>query len=201
MTQGDPDASPSASDVFRPTTHNQFLNTNNFFVPDGSNRRIHQIPNKVFQAGYLENGNNAYLLELPALEKMLNTWKFLMEEMSGQFCTVYGNSYQRMPTKPMLQQTWATRDLIDELAVTRQAFGYTGLAGPAPPLAMETQPMSSTSHQPDELLPCCKVLLLLQLTIQWRFLLFLLSFSLCSLLGNAVRVYPKIVQGLTFLSA
>ena len=38
------------------------------------------------------NGNNAYLLELPALEKMLNTQKFLMDEMSGQFYTVYGNS-------------------------------------------------------------------------------------------------------------
>ena len=62
-TQGDPDASPSnlfkSSDI-----GNKFLSTNNFFVPDGSNRRIHQIDNKVFHAGYLENGNNAYLLEL-----------------------------------------------------------------------------------------------------------------------------------------
>ena len=73
-TQGDPDASPSTSNLFRSTaTYDKFLGTNNFFVPDGSNRRIHQIDNKVFHAGYLENGNNAYLLELPALEKMLNT--------------------------------------------------------------------------------------------------------------------------------
>ena len=49
-------------------------------MPDGSNRWIHQIDNKVFHAGYLENGNNAYLLELPALEKMLNMWKFLMDD-------------------------------------------------------------------------------------------------------------------------
>ena len=56
--------------------------------------------------------------------------------------------------RPMLQQTWATRDLIDELAMTRQAFGYTRLAGPAPPLAAGTQPMPNTSHQLDELLPC-----------------------------------------------
>ena len=100
-TQGDPDASPSCS--FKPNDINdEFLGTNNFFVPDGSNRRIHQINNKVFHAGYLENGNNAYLLELPALENMLNTNKFLMDEMSGQFYAVYGNSYQRMSTKPML---------------------------------------------------------------------------------------------------
>ena len=100
-TQGDPDASPS--NLFRSNVvSDEFLGTNNFFVPDGSNRRIHQIDNKVFHAGYLENGNNAYLLELPALENMLNTQKFLMDEMSGQFYAVYGNSYQQMSTKPML---------------------------------------------------------------------------------------------------
>ena len=144
-TQGDPDASPSSS--FKPHNINdEFLGTNNFFMPDGSNRRIHQIHNKVFHAVYLENGNNAYLLELPALENMLNTRKFLMDEMSGQFYAVYGNSYQRMSTKPMLQQAWATGELINELAATRQAFGYTGLAGSTPPLATETQPTASTSQ-------------------------------------------------------
>ena len=90
---------------------------------------------------------------LPALEKMLNTRKFLMDEMSGQFYAVYGNSYQRMSTKPMLQQAWATGELIDELATTRQAFGYTGLARSTPPLAMGMQPTASTSRQPDDLLP------------------------------------------------
>ena len=54
-TEGDPDASPSnlfkSSDI-----DNEFLGTNKFFVPDGGNRRIHQIDNKVFHAGYLENG-------------------------------------------------------------------------------------------------------------------------------------------------
>ena len=152
MTQGDPDASPSTSSKTH-DINNEFLDTNNFFVPDGNNRRIHQIQNKVFHAGYLDNGNNAYLLELPALENMLNTRKFLMDEMSGQFYAVYGNSYQRMSTKPMLQWAWATGELIDELAATRQAFGYTGLAGSTPPLATETQPTASTLHQPDDLLP------------------------------------------------
>ena len=153
-TQGDPDASPSTSNLFRSTaTDDEFLGTNNFFMPDGSNRCIHQIDNKIFHAGYLENGNNAYLLELPALEKMLNTQKFLMDEMSGQFYAVYGNSYQRMSTKPMLKQAWATRELIDQLATTRQAFGYTRLAGSTPPLATGAQPTASTSHQPDDLLP------------------------------------------------
>ena len=150
-TQGDPDASRN---LFRSNDiSDEFLGTNNFFVPDGSNRWIHQIDNKVFHAGYLENSNNAYLLELPALENMLNTHKFLMDEMSGQFYAVYGNSYQRMSTKPMLRQAWAMGDLIDELAATRQAFGYTGLAGSTPPLAMGMKPTASASRQPDDLLP------------------------------------------------
>ena len=81
-SQGDPNVSPSTPNLFRSTaTDIEFLGTNNFFIPDGSNRHIHQINNKVFHAGYLENGNNTYILELPALEKMLNTWKFLMDEM------------------------------------------------------------------------------------------------------------------------
>ena len=153
-TQGDPDTSPSTSNLFRSTaTDDEFLGTNNFFIPDGSNRCIHQIDNKIFHAGYLENGNSAYLLELPALEKMLNTRKFLMDEMSGQFYAVYGNSYQRMSMKPMLKQAWATGELIDQLTTTRQAFGYTGLAGSTPPLAAGAQPTASTSCQPDDLLP------------------------------------------------
>ena len=151
-TQGDPDASPSTSNLFRSTvTDDEFLGTNNFFMPDGSNRRIHQINNKIFHAGYLENGNNTYLLELPALEKMLNTRKFLMDEMSGQFYAVYGNSFQWMSMKPMLKQAWATGELIDQLATMRQAFGYTRLARSTPPLAAGTQPTASTSHQPDDL--------------------------------------------------
>ena len=153
-TQGDPNVSPSTPNLFRSTaTDIEFLGTNNFFIPDGSDRCIHQIDNKVFHAGYLENGNNAYLLELPALEKMLNTRKFLMDEMSGQFYAVYGNSYQQMSTKPMLKQAWATRELIDQLAAMRQAFGYAGLAGSTPPLVTGTQPTASTSCQPDDLLP------------------------------------------------
>ena len=154
-TQGDLNqVSPSTPNLFMSTTtDNEFLFTNNFFIPDGSDRCIHQIHNKVFHAVYLENGNNTYLLELPALEKMLNTRKFLMDEVTGQFYAVYGNSYQRMSTKPMLKHAWATGKLIDQLAAMRQAFGYTGLAGSTPPLATGTQPTASTSRQSDDLLP------------------------------------------------
>ena len=155
-TQGDPNqVSPSTPPtMFMSTaTEIEFPGTNNFFIPDGSDRCIHQIHNKVFHTGYLENGNNAYLLELPAQEKMLNTGKFLMDETSGQFYAVYGNSYQWMSTKLMLKQTWDAGELIDQLATMRQAFGYAGLARSTPPLVTGTQPTASTSCQPDGLLP------------------------------------------------
>ena len=119
-SQGDPNQVPLPASIntAQATTQNQFFHTNNFSVPDGSNRHIHEIKNKVCHAGYLENGNNAYLLELLALKDMLHTSKFLMDEMSGQFYAVYGNTYQRMSTKPMLEHSWGTGELIDQLAVT-----------------------------------------------------------------------------------
>ena len=118
-TQGDPNqvAPPTYINTAQATAQNQFFCTNNFFIPDSSNRCIHEIRDKVFHTRYLENGNNAYLLELLGLKEMLHTSRFLMDEMSGQFYTVYGNTYQHMSTKPMLEQTWGTGELIDQLAV------------------------------------------------------------------------------------
>ena len=49
---------------------------------------------------------------------MLHTSKFLMDEMSGQFYAIYGNMYQQMSTKPLLEKSWGTGELIDQLAVT-----------------------------------------------------------------------------------
>ena len=106
-TQGDPNqVAPSTpiNTLVQAKIQNQFLGTNNFFIPDGSNRHIHGVRDKVFHTGYLENGNNAYLLELPRLEEMLHTSRFLMDEMSGQFYAIYDNTYQCMSTKPMLEQ-------------------------------------------------------------------------------------------------
>ena len=117
-TQGDPNqVAPSTYiNMVQATAQNQFFHTNNFFVLDSSKRHIHKIRDKVFHAGYLENGNNVYLLELPGLKYMLHTSRFLMDETSGQFYAVYGNTYQCMSTKPMLEQTWGTGELIVQLA-------------------------------------------------------------------------------------
>ena len=75
-----------------------------------------------------------------------------MDEMSGQFYTVYGNTYQRMSTKPMLEQTWGTGELIDQLAVTRQAVRYTGLSGPMPPVNQPQPTASTTCNLQDDIL-------------------------------------------------
>ena len=82
-TQSDPNqVTPTVYiDTVQAIAQNQFFRTNHFFIPDGSNRCIHEIKDKVFHARYLENGNNAYLLELPGLKDMLHTSKFLMDEM------------------------------------------------------------------------------------------------------------------------
>ena len=135
-TQGDPNqiASPKPPKDKQWNNDNQYVDTNNYFVPDGSDRCIHDIPNKVFHAGYLENGNNVYLLHLPKLQDMLHTSRFLMDETSGQFYVVYGNTYQKMSTKPMLKEKWDEGELINQLAAMRQAFGYAGLSGSTPHL-------------------------------------------------------------------
>ena len=153
-TQGDPNqvAPLTYLNTALATAQNQCFRTNNFFVPDGSNRHIHEIWDKVFHTRYLENGNNAYLLELPGLKDMLHTSRFLMDETSGQFYAVYGNTYQRMSTKPMLEKTWGTGELIDQLAVTRQAFSYTGLAGPMPSLNQSQPAARATDNQQDDTL-------------------------------------------------
>ena len=125
-TQGDPDqAAPRHEHVPR-----EFHGTNNYLIPDGTDRCIHDIQKKTFLPGHLENGNNAYLVELPDLKEMLRTDRFLMDKMSGQFYAIYGNSYQCMSTHSRLDEPWEKAELLDELAETRHAFRYAGLAGP-----------------------------------------------------------------------
>ena len=55
-----------------------------------------------------------------------------MDEVTGQFYAVFGNSYQCMCTIPRLLHTWEPGQLIDELAATRRTFGCMGPTGPTP---------------------------------------------------------------------
>ena len=127
-------------------------NTNNYLIPDGSDRCIHDIQNKTLHISILENGHNAYLVELPDLKSLLCTSRYLMDEITGQFYAVFGNSYQCMCTIPRLLHTWEPGQLIDELAATRCVFGCMGPTGPAPAIqASQPHPADpvSTSYSED----------------------------------------------------
>ena len=102
----------------------------NYLIPGKSDRHIHDIQDKTFYRGILENGHNAYLVELPDLKTLLHTSRYLMDEITSQFYAVFGKSYQHMCTIPRLTHTRETGQLKDELAVTRCAFGCMGPTGP-----------------------------------------------------------------------
>ena len=55
-----------------------------------------------------------------------------LDEVTGQFYVIYGNSYQCVCTIPRLIHTWEPGQLIDKLAATRHVFSYIGPTGPAP---------------------------------------------------------------------
>ena len=79
-SQGDPNqVAPSTpiNTLVQAKPQNQFPGTNNFFIPDGSNICIHEVWNKVFHTGYLENGNNAYMSTKPMLEQAWGTGELI----------------------------------------------------------------------------------------------------------------------------
>ena len=122
--------------------------------------------------------------------------KVLMDEMSGQFYAVYGNSYQQMSMKPMLKQAWATGELINQLAAMRQAFGYTGLASSTPPLAAGTQPTASMSCQPDDLLPSQPA----PKTVQYQPLSFKLTRpTACLMMNERIQVHHNYISAVSSL--
>ena len=130
-TQGDPNQMApqgnyeyNQNNLTMPIQH-----TNNYLIPDGSDRCIHDIQDKTLHIGILENGHNAYLVELPDLKSLLRTSRYLMDEVIGQFYAVFGNSYQHMCAIPRLLHTWEPGQLIDELASTRHTFGCMGPIG------------------------------------------------------------------------
>ena len=107
-TQGDPNQiAPQGNYEYNQNiSTTPIRNTNNYLIPDGSDRCIHDIWDKTLHIGILENGHNAYLVELPDLKSLLRTSRYLMDEVTGQFYAVFGNSYQCMCTIPRLLHTW-----------------------------------------------------------------------------------------------
>ena len=107
-TQGDPNQiAPQGNHEYSHSNSTTAIqNTNNYLIPDGSDRRIHNLQGKILHIGILEDGHNAYLVELPDLKSLLHTSRYLTDEITGQFYAIYGNSYQCMCTIPRLLHTW-----------------------------------------------------------------------------------------------
>ena len=133
-TQGDPNqiAPQGNHEYSQNNSTTPIQNTKNNLIPDGSDRCIHDLRDKILHIGILENGHNAYLVELQDLKSLLHTSRYLMYEVTGQFYAIYGNSYQCMCTIPRLLHTWEPGQLIDELAATRCTFSYMGPIGSTP---------------------------------------------------------------------
>ena len=75
-----------------------------------------------------------------------------MDEVTGQFYAVFGNSYQGMCTISRLLHTWESDQLIDELAATRHAFGFMGPTGPTPAMQISKPHLAgpvSTAYNED----------------------------------------------------
>ena len=90
-TQGDLDQ--SAHSFIMGLAHEQtsILNIHNYLLPDGTGRRILDIPISERKSFILENRHAAYLIQLETLEPVLETSTYLLDRLTRQFHVVYDN--------------------------------------------------------------------------------------------------------------
>ena len=121
-TQGDldqPARSPMGSSG---NQSNSIDNTRNFLLPDGTGRRILDIPISERKPFILDNGHSVYQIQLENLEPVLETSTYLIDRLTGQFHAVSNDGYHQMATTPMIWSTWRGQ-LVAELNETRMCFG------------------------------------------------------------------------------
>ena len=114
-TQGDLDQSGHSLVMRRVCEQTSILNTHNYLLPDGTGRRIWDIPISERKPFVLENRHAAYQIQLETLEPVLETSTYLLDRLTGQFHAVYDDGYRIMATTPMLLSTWHEGQLVDEL--------------------------------------------------------------------------------------
>ena len=122
-TQGDLDQSGHSLVTGLVGEQTSILNTHNYLLPDGTGRRILDIPISKRKPFVLENGHTAYQIQSETLEPVLETSTYLLDRLMGQFHMVYNDGYQTMATTPMLLNTWHEGQLVDELEETHALFG------------------------------------------------------------------------------
>ena len=98
------------------------LNTHNYLLPDGTERRILDITISDRKPFVLENGHAAYQIQLEILEPVLETSTYSLDRHMGQFHMVYNDGYRTMATTSMLLSTWQ-KGQLDELEETCAIFG------------------------------------------------------------------------------
>ena len=99
------------------------LNTCNYLLPDGTGKRILDIPIFERKPFILENRHTAYQIQLETLEPVLETSTYLLDRLTRQFRMVCNDGYRKMATTPMLLSTWHEGQLVDELEETHALFG------------------------------------------------------------------------------
>ena len=143
-TQGDPDQSAHSLITGLAREQKSILNTHNYLLPDGTGRRILDIPISKRKPFVLEDGHAAYQIQLETLEPVLETSTYLLDRLTGQFHVVYDDGYRQMATTPMLLSTWHKGQLVDELEETCALFGLPPKEAPS----LARQPAAnSTYHQ------------------------------------------------------
>ena len=131
-TQGDSDQSAHSLVMGLVCEQTSILNTCNYLLPDGTGRRILDIPISERKPFILENGHTAYQIQLETLESVLETSTYLLDRLTRQFHAVYDDGYRKMATIPMLLNTWHEGLLVDELEETHALFGLPPKEAPSP---------------------------------------------------------------------
>ena len=102
---------------------NSIDNTRNFLLPDGTGRRILDIPISERKPFILDNGHSVYQIHLEDLEPILETSTYLIDRLTGQLHAVYDDGYSQMATMPMIWSTWQEGQLVAKLNNTCTHFG------------------------------------------------------------------------------
>ena len=122
-TQGDPNQPAPLPTTGSGNKLNSIDNTRNFLLPDGTGRRILDIPISERKPVILDNGHSAYQIQLKNLEPVLETSTYLINRLTSQFHMVYDDGYQQMATMLMIWSTWEEGQLVAKLNETRTCFG------------------------------------------------------------------------------
>ena len=131
-TQGNPDQSAHSPITGLAHEQTSIVNTHNYLLPDGTGRRILDIPISERKPFILENRHTAYQIQLETLEPVLETSTYLLDRLTRPFHAVYDNGYRQMATTPMLLSTWCKGQLIDKLEETHALFGLPPKEAPSP---------------------------------------------------------------------